>query len=94
MSAYYGTVNISKILEEAKKKHSSFFKSENGQIHARIRVYINEEPDKFGNTMKMILAPKKDTDDQKWYIANLKLSEPIEGELEPTDIPNEDDLPF
>lgn len=94
MSAYYGTVNISKILEEAKNGHSAFFKTENGHIYARTRCYINEEPDQFGNTMKMQLAPKKDTDDQKWYIANLKLSEPIEGEVEPTDIPNEDDLPF
>lgn len=94
MSAYYGTVNISKILEEAKKKHSSFFKSEAGHIYARIRCFINDVPDQYGNTIKIILVPKKDTEDQRWYIANLKLSEPIESEVEPTDIPDGDDLPF
>ena len=95
---YYGSINFSKLLEAVQAKHSSFVRAgEKKQLFANITLWINDEPDKFGNTMLIQLNPSKDSGEKVIYFANLKPSQyRIEG-VSDTDLeamPTEDDLPF
>lgn len=78
---YYGSINISDILDHAKELHSAFNKSQkNGKVYANISVWLNDEPDKYGNIMAIKLAAtkealEKDEEQGKIYIGNCKESE-------------------
>lgn len=79
---YTGSICLSDLISQAKEKHSAFSKSEkNGKIYANIKVWINEEKDKFGKIGSIQLNAKKDSCEEKIYIGNLEIPEKREKPL-------------
>ena len=74
---FYGSLCLTDLIEQAKQKHSAFTKGNNGKIYASINVWLNSEPDKFGNIMSLQINPSKEMKDidKKMYVGNLKESE-------------------
>lgn len=99
---YNGSICVTDLIQYAKQLHSAFNKSEkNEKLYSNIQIWINEEPDKFGNHLQIKLNPKKEhpASEEKCYIGSAKESE--RKELKPiqeNDIEklseNFDDLPF
>ena len=92
--SYYGSIDFSKLLEQAKSGNKAFTKNENGKIYLNVRVYVNDEVDKYGNIASLQSNFKGATKDDKFYFGNLKESTPIEAQVEANDIPDLDNLPF
>jgi hypothetical protein len=55
---------------------------------------VNDEVDKYGNIASLQSNFKGATKDDKFYFGNLKESTPMEAQVEATDVPDVDDLPF
>lgn len=93
---YYGSIDLSLLLQAAKEGHSGFIKAgEKQHIYVSVTVWANDNPDKFGSIMSIVVNPKKDSTDKKFYIGNLKEGTgKIEIPVEAKDLPDEDDLPF
>lgn len=96
-----GLLNLSALIRQAKKKHSSFFKKENGDVVCWINQLENDEPDQYGNTSTLILNGKKDLREQEKskdnFICNMKPNTQVEGAITDNDLsnlPDEDDLIF
>ena len=92
--SYYGSIDFSKLLEQAKSGNKAFTKNENGKIYLNVRVYVNDEVDKYGNIASLQSNFKGATKEDKFYFGNLKESTPIEAQVESNDLPEIDDLPF
>lgn len=95
-----GSVCLTDLIEQAKKKHSAFSKANNGKIYGNIALWMNDEPDKYGNTVSIQLNSEKDKRDAegKIYIGNAKpigtqQAAPI-AETDTNELPETDDLPF
>ena len=94
-NSYYGSIDFSKLIEQAKAGHKAFTKSEkNGKIYLNVDVYVKDEVDQFGNIASIRGTFKGATKEDKFYFANLKQSTPFEEKIEASDIPESDDLPF
>ena len=93
---FYGSINLTRILAEAKKNNKAFFRSEKGIIYCNINIYTNDEPDQFGNHLAIVAYPGKDNKDDKFYLGNCKRSEPASKDLSADDLPDleEDGMPF
>lgn len=93
-----GSICLSELNEQAKKGHSAFSRGKNERIYFKVKVWINEEKDQYGNDASIQLNPKKDMETNNIYIGNLKLAEPKEPEPlnlnNVSDITEDDDLPF
>jgi hypothetical protein len=96
---FTGSVCLTDLIEQAKKKHSAFTKSQvNGKIYANLLLWDNEEKDKYDNTHSMQLNSTKEMKDAegKIYVGNFK---PVERK-EPIPVSDNDtkdladDLPF
>lgn len=92
-----GSVCFTDLKEALKKAHSSGSRASNGKVYANIVIWINDEPDKFGNTVSIQLNSTKDKRESegKVYIGNAKPTvasapEPISS----SDIEEDDDLLF
>lgn len=75
---FSGSICLTDLIEQAKKGHSSFSKSvKNGKVYFNMLTWINEEKDKFGNTMSHQLNSIKEKREAegKIYVGN---SKPIE----------------
>jgi hypothetical protein len=74
---YYGSLDVTKLLKELKSKHSGFVKGSNGNIYANIKIWRNDEPDRYGNLLSIMLSSKKERIEAegKVYIGNCKESE-------------------
>ena len=47
--SFYGSIDFSKLIEQAKAGHKAFSKSEkNGKIYLNVDVYVKDEVDQFG----------------------------------------------
>lgn len=96
--SFYGSVCLTDLIEKAKQKHSSFTKAQNGKIYCNITVWLNDEVDKYGNTMSIQANPSKEMKDkeERFYLGNCKKSEYKEPQqlTDKDDIPGTDDLPF
>jgi hypothetical protein len=94
--SFYGSIDFSKLLEQAKAGSKAFTKSEkNGKIYLNIDVYVKDEVDQYGNIASIRGTFKGAEKDDKFYFANLKESQnngsaPIQSE----EIPDLDSLPF
>jgi len=93
-TSYYGSIDFTKLLEQAKAGNKAFTKNENGKIYLNVRVYVNEEVDKYGNIASLQSNFKGATKEDKFYFGNLKESTPMEAHVEATDIPDVDDFSF
>ena len=95
---YFGSINLTKLLEAANKKHSGFVRAgEKKQVYVNITAWLNEEVDKYGNIVSIQVNPTKDTDDLKFYIGNLKEGTSAVSQLSEVDLndlPTDDDFPF
>ena len=93
-TSYYGSIDFSKLMEQAKAGNKSFTKNDNGKIYLNVRVWVNDELDKYGNIASFQSNFKGATKEDKFYFGNLKESTPIESQIESNDIPELDDLPY
>ena len=70
----HGSICMTDLSEAFKKNHSAFNKSEkNGKLYANIAVWMNDQPDQYGNILSFQLNSKKDATDDKVYFGNAKL---------------------
>jgi hypothetical protein len=71
---FYGSVCVTDLIEQAKKGHSGFTKGNNGKVYGAINIWLNPEPDKFGNIISLQLQSVKEKRDAegKIYIGNAK----------------------
>lgn len=94
-----GSLCLTDINANAKIGHSAFTKAKNGKIYFNINIWLNDEADKYGNTVSIQLNSTKENRDAegKIYIGNAK---PVEAAPpEPLgagddSIPDDDGLPF
>lgn len=93
-TSYYGSIDFSKLMEQAKAGNKAFTKNDNGKIYLNVRVWVNDELDKYGNIASFQSNYKGATKEDKFYFGNLKESTPIESQIESNDIPELDNLPF
>lgn len=93
-TSYYGSIDFSKLMEQAKVGNRAFSKSENGKIYLNVRVWVNDELDKYGNVASFQSNFKGASKEDKFYFGNLKESTPMEIEVVDAYIINEDQLPF
>jgi hypothetical protein len=94
-TSYYGSIDFTKLVEMAKAGNKAFTKTENGKIYLNVRVWVNDELDKFGNCASFQSNFKGATKEDKFYFGNLKESTPIEGEVTANDVDiNFDELPY
>ncbi len=70
-----GSICLTDLIEQAKKGHSSINRAKNGKAYVNIKIFVNEEADTYGNHAQILLNPKKDAEDYKIYIGNLKKNE-------------------
>lgn len=92
-----GSLCFTDFREALKKAHSSGSKSANGKIYANIVIWINDEPDKFGNTVSIQLNSTKEKREEegKIYIGNAKpMAQAVPEAVSSNDIDDDDDLPF
>lgn len=99
---YYGSISVSDILKSAKLPHSAFVRAgKENKAFANIQIWINEEPDKFGNHVSIKLN-SKDAETSKLegnvYIGQAKKSEAKAPEQLTTesanDLGEDDTFPF
>jgi len=93
-TSFYGSIDFSKLMEQAKAGNKAFTKNENGKIYLNTRVWVNEELDKFGNVASFQSNFKGAAKEEKFYFGNLKESTQIEVFLKPEDLIDDDNLPF
>ncbi len=97
---FSGSICLSDLIDNAKKQHSAFNKGKNGKIYANVAIWLNDEPDQFGNHISVQISSKKELREQegKIYVGNAKLFEREAPEpLSDNDaeyIPDASDLPF
>lgn len=92
-----GSIDLTKILEAAKAKHSAFNKAEsNGHIYMNVLIWENDEPDKFNNNFSVQLNAAKDApeSEKKNYIGNLKYVASNATPVTAEEIPDSSQLPF
>ena len=94
-----GSLCLSDINANAKIGHSAFTKAQNGKIYFNINIWLNDEPDKYGNTASVQLNSTKEMRDTegKIYIGNAKpigVATPEPLGAGSNDIPDDDGLPF
>jgi hypothetical protein len=94
-TSYYGSIDFTKLVEMAKAGNKAFTKTENGKIYLNVRIWVNDELDKFGNVASFQSNFKGAQKEDKFYFGNLKESTPTEEKVEPTDVNVDlDSLPF
>jgi hypothetical protein len=93
-TSYYGSIDFTKLMEQAKAGNKAFSKNENGRIYLNVRVWVNDELDKYGNVASFQSNFKGATKEDKFYFGNLKESTPVEEAVTAQDIPDVDDLPY
>ena len=91
-TGFYGSIDFSKLLEQAKAGNKAFTKTENGKIYLNLRVYVNDEVDKFGNIASLQSNFKGAQKEDKFYFGNLKESTPMEQPIQAQDIPDASDF--
>jgi hypothetical protein len=88
-----GSICLTDLGDAYKAKHSAFNVSEkNGKIYANIAVWMNDEPDQYGNVLSFQLQSKKDATDAKTYFGNAKM--PDDATPVKVEVVKEDDMPF
>lgn len=76
---YFGSVCLTDILKNAKLPHSAFVRAgKDSKAYANIQIWVNDEPDKYGNSISIKLN-SKDEEAQKLegnvYIGQAKKAE-------------------
>ena len=93
-TSYYGSIDFSKLMEQAKVGNRAFSKNENGKIYLNVRVWVNDELDKYGNVASFQSNFKGASKEDRFYFGNLKESMPTEEKVDSSEIPDVNDFPF
>ena len=91
----HGSICLTDLGNAFKANHSAFNTSEkNGKIYANIAVWMNDEPDQYGNVLSFQLNSKKDATDEKVYFGNAKMPDQVKSA--PVEVAKTvaDDMPF
>lgn len=96
---FTGSICLTDLIEKAKKQHSSFQKAGNNKIYCNIKIWVNDEEDKFGNIVSLQLNSTKEMRESEGvvYIGNAKKAEAKQPQpISPSDVSDisADDLPF
>lgn len=77
-----GSLCLTDLLSKAKEAHSAFTKASNGKIYANVTIWVNDEEDKFGNTVSVQLnsTQEKRESEGKVYVGNGKPNKKKEPE--------------
>ena len=68
---FSGSICLTDIVENAKKAHSAFSKSQtNGKVYANILIWENDEADKYGNTHSLQLNSTKEKKETEVQVIN------------------------
>lgn len=91
------SLSYTDIVEKAKSGHSAFSRAKNGKVYFNIAIWGNDEPDKFGNDVSIMLNSAKDKKEAegKVYIGNGKVQKSKQPESKIGENHHEPDaLPF
>ena len=95
---YTGSIDYSELIELLKTgKYSTFQSEKTGKKYINVSVWINPEPDKFGNDGSIQLNPKKEHRNEglKRYVGNVKHFKFAAQEVAADSFSDEEeDLPF
>jgi len=94
---YTGSIDYTELIDLLKTGKYSTFKSEKtGKKYINVSVWINPEPDKYGNDGSIQVNPKKEHRDEglKRYVGNIKHFKFQQQEVAAEEFSNEDDIPF
>lgn len=93
---FYGSIDFTKVLEEARKGNKAFSKAANGKIYLNVNIWLNDEQDQYNNIGSIQANFKDATKEERFYLGNFKRSEPKTKPLQENsaEIPEDDDLPF
>jgi len=72
---FTGSICLTDLIDMAKRQHSAYTKSQgNGKIYANIKIWLNDEPDKYNNIIGMQLNSSKEKKDSEpvFYIGNAR----------------------
>jgi hypothetical protein len=71
---FSGSICLTDLIALANSGHSSFVKGGNGKIYSNVIIWLNDEPDKYGNVMSVQLSSLKEKRDAegKVYVGNAK----------------------
>jgi len=83
---YLGKINLAKINKE------KLFKTDKGNIYCDVTIWLNDEPDQYGNDLS-IQQSKAGDNDKGVYIGNAKEYKRDNDSSEPEEV-QADDLPF
>lgn len=98
--SYYGSIDVTTLLKQANLPHSAFIRAgKENKAFAQITVWVNEEPDQFGNYVSIKLnsaSAELAQAEGNIYLGNLKKSEakapaPLEANA---GLGDGEDLPF
>lgn len=67
-----GVINVTKLKDALQRGVADGFTGKNGDEYAGVTIFLNDQPDQYGNDASVKLNPVKDQPDQKIYIGNLK----------------------
>jgi len=95
---FYGSICLTDLIDQAKKMHSSVKKHDkSGKYYVSVDVWINDEADKMGNTMKIILRSADETlraKEGKVYVGSLREASVKGIKKSNNGFQEFDDLPF
>jgi hypothetical protein len=90
----YGSIDVTKLLEEAKKGNKAFSRGANSKIYLNVNVWVNDDKDQYGNIASIQATFKDATKEEKFYLGNFKENQPKPIDGNSNEIPAEGDLPF
>lgn len=92
---YYGSINFDALVQGIKNGQVATHVTERGKRYVNISVWVNDEPDQYGNEGSLQLVNKKEfMDEKKIYIGNIRENKADRIRFS-SDVTSEtDDLPF
>ena len=71
---FTGSICLTDLGEQAKKQHSGIVKGKNGKLYANIKIWLNDELDRYGNdgSVQLNSSQEKRDEEGKIYIGNIK----------------------
>jgi hypothetical protein len=96
---FTGSICLSDLIDMAKRQHSAYTKAQsNGKIYVNVKIWLNDEPDKYNNIIGLQLNSSKDKKETEpaFYIGNARRVEVTAPQpISASDVETLDDgLPF
>ena len=98
------SINLTRLGEAVRNQHPAVTTAKSGDKYAAVTVWINEQPDNYGNDASLQLTQQKDATDKATYIGNGKTDKQLRAMAEakqaqvnanmPVDDPGINDLFF